>query len=88
MRTFLSHDATARCSDCGENWMSEMLSSGRFGTATSLERSPDCGVELAAALPNNAMGKLSRFEENEDCIMILQSGRRESKRRGFVRGES
>lgn len=38
--TFLSQDATARCSDCGENEMSEMLSSGGVVRATSLVKSP------------------------------------------------
>lgn len=40
MRTFLSHDATARCSDCGENEMSEIPSSGGLLNATSFEMSP------------------------------------------------
>ena len=40
MRTFLSHDATARCSDCGENERSDMPSSGGLLNATSLEISP------------------------------------------------
>ena len=40
MRTFLSHDATARCSDWGENEMSEMPSSGGLLSTTSFEMSP------------------------------------------------
>lgn len=40
MRTFLSHDATARCSDWGENEISEMLSSGGLLSVTSFEISP------------------------------------------------
>ena len=40
MRTFLSHEATAKCSDCGENERSDMLSSGGLLSATSLEMSP------------------------------------------------
>lgn len=49
MRTFLSHEATARCSDCGENEMSEMLSSGGLLNATSFDMSPV--VLFAAAAP-------------------------------------
>ena len=40
MRTFLSHDATARCSDWGENEISDMPSSGGLLSATSFEMSP------------------------------------------------
>ena len=40
MRTFLSHDATAKCSDCGENERSEMPSSGGLLSATSFDMSP------------------------------------------------
>lgn len=40
MRTFLSHDATAKCSDCGENDRSEIPSSGGLLNATSFEISP------------------------------------------------
>lgn len=40
MRTFLSHDATARCSDCGEKDRSEMPSSGGLLNARSFEMSP------------------------------------------------
>ena len=40
MRTFLSHDATARCSDCGENASSDMLSSGGEVSVMSPEVSP------------------------------------------------
>lgn len=47
MRTFLSHDATARWSDWGEKARSEMLSSGGALRATSLEMSP---VVLFAAV--------------------------------------
>jgi len=40
MRTFLSQEATARCSDTGENERSEMPSSGGEARGTSLEMSP------------------------------------------------
>lgn len=40
MRTFLSHDDTARCSLTGEKARSEIPSSGGDVRATSLERSP------------------------------------------------
>lgn len=40
MRTFLSQEATARCSDTGENERSEMPSSGGDVRGTSLEMSP------------------------------------------------
>lgn len=46
--TFLSHDATARCSDWGENLRSEIPSSGGAVRVTSLEISPMVFV-LAAA---------------------------------------
>lgn len=46
MRTFLSHDATAKCSDTGENERSDMLSSGGAVKATSLEISPSVALEL------------------------------------------
>ena len=46
MRTFLSHDATARCSDCGENASSDMLSSGGEVSVISLEISPVAFVVL------------------------------------------
>lgn len=36
----MSHDATARCSDCGEKERSEMPSSGGLLNATSFEISP------------------------------------------------
>lgn len=53
MRTFLSHDDTARWSDCGENERSDMLSSGGLLSVTSFEISPvvlaaDAALELAA----------------------------------------
>lgn len=52
MRTFLSHDATARKSPAGENFRSEIESSGGDDSATSLEGSPGALVEAAeAALP-------------------------------------
>lgn len=40
MRTFLSHEATARCSDWGEKEMSDMPSSGGLLSAMSFEMSP------------------------------------------------
>ena len=40
MRTFLSHDATAKWSDCDENERSEMPSSGGLFNATSFDISP------------------------------------------------
>ena len=40
MRTFLSHDATARCSLTGEKAKSDTLSSGGELRATSFEMSP------------------------------------------------
>lgn len=40
MRTFLSQDATAKCSDWGENLRSEIPSSGGEVSAMSLEISP------------------------------------------------
>lgn len=40
MRTFLSQEATAKCSDTGENERSEMPSSGGEARGTSLEMSP------------------------------------------------
>ena len=46
MRTFLSHDATAKCSDIGEKERSEMLSSGGLESWTSFVISP---VVLPAA---------------------------------------
>lgn len=59
MRTFLSHDETARWSDCGENEISETLSSGGFVIATSFEMSPVVLFALVAleeaALPKNDM---------------------------------
>lgn len=50
MRTFLSHDATAKCSDCGEKLISEMPSSGGLLSATSLEMSPVVLLDDAALL--------------------------------------
>jgi hypothetical protein len=55
MRTFLSHDATAKCSDCGENDRSEMPSSGGLLNATSFEISPV--VLFAAAAFDAALPK-------------------------------
>ena len=49
MRTFLSHDATARCSETGEKRRSEMLSSGGEDNSTSLEMSPVVLVVVEAA---------------------------------------
>ena len=54
MRTFLSQEATARCSETGENETSEILSSGGSLSGTSFDISPwvgllgvlDAGVEL------------------------------------------
>ena len=51
MRTFLSHDATARCSLCGEKEISEMLSSGGWLRATSFFISPCVLFAAAAWLP-------------------------------------
>lgn len=48
MRTFLSHDATARCSDWGENLRSEIPSSGGEVRVMSFEMSPVV-FEFAAA---------------------------------------
>lgn len=53
----MSHDATARCSDWGENEISEMLSSGGLLSAMSFEMSPVVlfaadALELVA-LPNS-----------------------------------
>lgn len=49
----MSHDATARCSDCGEKEISEMPSSGGLLNAMSFEISPvvlfaAAALELAA----------------------------------------
>jgi len=56
MRTFLSHDATARCSDCGEKAKSEIPSSGGLLSAISFEISPvvlfALVVVVVDALPN------------------------------------
>ncbi|MBA7489883.1 hypothetical protein ES702_00417 [subsurface metagenome] len=49
MRTFLSHDATARKSPVGENARSETLSEGGSDNAISFERSPEVLAEDAAA---------------------------------------
>ncbi len=40
MRTFLSQEATARCSEMGEKARSEMLSSGGAVRVTSFDMSP------------------------------------------------
>ena len=61
MRTFLSHDATARCSDWGENEISEMPSSGGLMSATSFEMSP---VVLFAA---DAL-ELAAFPKRPDIL--------------------
>ena len=55
IRTFLSHDETARCSDCGEKERSDMPSSGGLLNATSFEMSPV--VLFAAALDVAAVPK-------------------------------
>jgi hypothetical protein len=56
MRTFLSHDATARCSLAGEKRRSEILSSGGEVRATSFEMSPVvllAAVEVFAVAPKS-----------------------------------
>ena len=56
MRTFLSHEATARCSDCDENFICDMPSSGGAVRVKSAEMSPlllvavEVGVELNNAI--------------------------------------
>jgi hypothetical protein len=62
MRTFLSHDETARKSFAGEKWSAEMLSSGGSFSAMSLEGSPwvaEAGC-AAGVLPKRDI--LSDFE--------------------------
>ena len=44
MRTFLSQEATARCSETGENETSDMLSSGGSFSGTSFDISPCVGL--------------------------------------------
>lgn len=75
MRTFLSHDAMARWSDCGENERSEMLSSGGLFNATSLEISP---VVLAA----DAALELAALPKRPDMLGL--EGRRRDWRRKWV----
>lgn len=64
MRTFLSHEATARCSLVGEKRRSEMPSSGGALRATSLEMSPVVFVWPAEAddapAPKSDIGKGAR----------------------------
>ena len=51
MRTFLSHDATARCSLWGEKAIWEMLSSGGWLRGMSFLISPWVLFAAAAAVP-------------------------------------
>ena len=44
MRTFLSQEATARCSETGEKETSDMLSSGGSLSGTSFDMSPCVGL--------------------------------------------
>ena len=58
MRTFLSHDATARCSDCGENLRSDIPSSGGEARVKSFLRSPIVlllAAVVADVVPKRAM---------------------------------
>lgn len=54
MRTFLSHDATAKCSLTGEKRRSEILSSGGWLSCTSFEMSPVVFVVVGAAVVDEA----------------------------------
>jgi hypothetical protein len=80
MRTFLSQEATARCSDCGENERSEMLSSGGDCRATSLDRSPrvlawlveEADPNRPAMMENSAQCRSRWREWKELTLQLLQ----------------
>lgn len=65
MRTFLSHDATARWLLTGEKARSEMLSSGGEFKATSFEMSP---VVLVAAV---VAAVVPTFPKRPDIQVVL-----------------
>ena len=53
----MSHDATARWSDCGENEISEMPSSGGLVRGTSFEMSPVVLLAFEALVGEAAFAK-------------------------------
>lgn len=79
MRTFLSHDATAKCSLAGENRISEILSSGGRLSGTSLEMSPVVLVWLAddaaePTLPKRDIGE-KRERARELALFLARSSK-------------
>ena len=89
MRTFLSQDATARCSLAGEKRRSEILSSGGIVRATSFEISPEVlfWAVVAGVVPTEPKSDISRCDDSALFSVLLFSlgagaerGRRKGKR--------
>lgn len=71
----MSHDATAKCSDCGENEMSDIPSSGGAFRATSFEISPTVALDVAlAALLPNSPDMSMRGRVSGECDLLVQNG--------------